>query len=284
MVTRTSDLSLEERIALYDRVLELRQRRRLTYEQIRERIQRCNRVQLSLSCIGNWINGIHQPLGNFNKFDGKPSPELANIIGAILSDGDRRKYQHSLRLRVKDYEYDCEFGRCLAKVLGREKPYKPFWSRSEGRFVVEVCSILLYKFLDRPWWELTPYVEHCKNCVAAFLRAFFDGEGSITGVTLVLYNTDKEILLFVQKCLQKYFGIATAGPYRSKKAGLFRDSRSGKIYRSEKTCHRLRVCSESLPLFYQHIGFTIERKQHRLVVAVRRQVASYFPLDRRANA
>lgn len=68
-------------------------------------------------------------------------------------------------------------------------------------------SILLYKFLDRPWQKLEPYIEHCKDCVAAFLRAFFDGEGSICGRNLNIYNTDKALLLYIQRLLRLYFDI-----------------------------------------------------------------------------
>jgi intein-encoded DNA endonuclease-like protein len=119
-------------------------------------------VQFPRSAIIHWINGKHKPLGNVNKFDEKPSSELTYIIGAIFSDGykyfDNKGYL--LRLAVNDKEFAEEFGRCLAKILGRKKPYKPFWDKNKKQWTVVGCNILLYRFLNKPFEGLKPYIEY----------------------------------------------------------------------------------------------------------------------------
>jgi len=81
------------------------------------------------------------------------------------------------------------------------------------------CSILLYKFLNKPLKELKPYIEYSKETVASFLQAMFDGEGCIhvkfrgerRERKLLLHNTNKELLSYIQYLLKKYLNIDTTG-------------------------------------------------------------------------
>jgi intein-encoded DNA endonuclease-like protein len=113
---------------MYDDTIKLR-KQGLTHGQIQERIYEKYGMQLPQPTISNWVNEKHKPFRNLNKFDGKPSPELSYIIGAILGDGT--KYMESghrnytLELKVKDKDFAETFGHYLAKVLHREKPYGP---------------------------------------------------------------------------------------------------------------------------------------------------------------
>jgi len=265
-------LPLELRLQLYDKVLQLREQG-LSYSNIIKRIHKLSGVRLNKSHISYWVRGKHKPLGGINTFDEKPTPELAGLIGTMLSDGSRHPHGSSKAfwLGVKDREYVREFGRCLAKILGRKKPYKIGWSRSKQRWVLEVRSILLFNHLDKPWQELKPHIEANRNCLARFLRMFFDGEGGISGRTLRVFNTDYELLLYIQRRLRQYFGIETTGPHKGQKAGYrFRDPKSGKIYETKKQCYCLHFRTNSLPRFYRYVGFTIRRKQRRLIEAVRK--------------
>lgn len=266
-------LPLEQRIRLYSEVHMLR-RKGLSYSQIVKRIQRFSGIRLSSSHISEWVNGKHQPLGNVNKFDGKSSPELAGIIGVVLGDGnrnvERRNNGRRIRLEVTDKDYAEAFGRDLAKVLQKEKPYRPHWSQREQSWTVTARSILLFGRLDKPWWELRPDIEASRACVAHFLRKFFDGESNIEGRTLNVYNTNKELLLYIQRLLRRYFRIETTGPHRSAKAGQRFRGANKKIYKRKKTCYRLYVRVKNLPRFHRYIGFTIARKQRRLAEAIQK--------------
>lgn len=271
MSRREPGLPLEQRLQLFNEMLRLR-RGGLSHRQIKERIHGFTGVRLHISQVYRWVDGTHKPLGNVNKFNGKPSTELAGVIGMLLSDGDRQLHSDYLvRFQVKDRDFAEAFGHDLAKVLGKKRSYEPFWSRSAQLWIVEGRSILFFRFLDRPWQKLKPYIEHCKDCVAAFLRAFFDVEGSIRGRELKLYNTNREILLYIKHLLRRYFGIVSTSPLPiGPKPGQRFRGINGKIYRHNKQCYQTYIPVKDLPNFHRYIGFKIKRKQRRLVEAIQK--------------
>lgn len=265
-------LPIEQRLRLFNEVLQLR-RQGLSYSHIIKRIHRSREAQLNGATVSRWVNGKSHPLGHVNVFHNQASPELAYIIGTLLSDGDRRQYggHHALRLRVKDYEYAFEFGRCLTKVLGRREPYVPRWNEKEQNWLTEASSILLFRHLAKPWHQLRDYIEASKACVAACLRAFYDGEGSVEGRRLTVYNSHKELLLYVKHLLRRYFHIEATGPHKTGKVGyLFRDPRNEKTYETKKQCYYLYVPATYRPKFQKHVGFTISRKQLKLIEAIQK--------------
>ncbi|MEM0350135.1 MAG: hypothetical protein QXD24_08185, partial [Candidatus Caldarchaeum sp.] len=68
----------------------------------------------------------------------------------------------------------------VAEVLGREPP-KPRINK-DGRWIVGVGSKTLYELLRKPLKlkRLRPFIEYSDECMGAFLRGFFDSEGSIS--------------------------------------------------------------------------------------------------------
>ncbi|MEM3406631.1 MAG: LAGLIDADG family homing endonuclease [Nitrososphaerota archaeon] len=268
-VERRRCLPLEIRLQMYDDVIELR-KQELTQKEIQRKIYEKYGMRLPQPTICCWLRKKHYPLGRINKFDEKPSPELNYAVGTIIGDGykrfDSRNYR--FRLVVKDYEFAEEFGKCLAKVLKRREPYKPFWNEKEKKWIVEGCSIRLYKFLDKPLEELKPYIEYSKDCVSAFLRALFDGEGSIHGRILELHNTNIELLNYAKYLLKKYFDIDATGPYLVRKSGKIIYFPNGRIAKTTKDLYRIYIRTQSLLNFYKYIGFTIKRKRERLIKAI----------------
>jgi intein-encoded DNA endonuclease-like protein len=163
----------------------------------------------------------------------------------ILSDGykcfDEKNY--FLRLAVIDKEYAEEFGRCLARVLGKKEPYKPYWNEKLKQWIVIGYSVQLYKFLDKPLEELKIYIEHCKDCVSAFLKALFDGEGSMPKHkrALRLYNTNKELLIYTQYLLKRYFNIDATGPYLATKKGTIIHLPNNMISKANGDCYYIYI-------------------------------------------
>ncbi|MEM2179091.1 MAG: hypothetical protein QW272_09765 [Candidatus Methanomethylicaceae archaeon] len=117
----------------------------------------------------------------------------------------KKKY---IRETFKEKEVAEEFGRCLAKVVGRKKPYKPYWDKKLKQWVIEGGNEQLYDFLNRPLEELKPYIEYSKETVASFLRGVFDRSGDVNEKGIVLYGS-KELLEYVRYLLKKYFDIDT---------------------------------------------------------------------------
>lgn len=217
----------------------------LSRGQIIEKIHKLNGVRLYQSIIGFWVRGVKTPLGNINSFDAKPSPTLAYVIGAKIGDGygyeHKSSYSYQIGLRVNDYEFAAETERNLAKLLGQRTPYEPWWDKWNRQWCVLCYSVLLYRFLQQPLEKLRPYVEHCRDCVAAFIRAIFDNEGSISGRILTVHNTNRELLLYIQQLLDRYFDIEATGPHKggTRKGQRFRSPTNGKIYKAKKTVYYL---------------------------------------------
>jgi intein-encoded DNA endonuclease-like protein len=276
---RRKYLPLEIRAKMYDDVIELR-KQGLKYKEIQRRIYEKYGKQISRPLISYWVNRKHKPLGKVNKFDEKPSPKLEYVIGAMFSDAYKyfNDENYRLGLTVIDKEFAEEFGKCLAKVLGRRKPYEPYWNENKKQWVVVGCSIQLFEFLNRPLEELRPYIEHCKDCVASFLRALFDAEGSIyvkiregkKQRMLRLYNTNKELLIYAKYLLKKYFDIDATGPHLTRKSGKIFNFPNGKITKTTRDYYSIYIRTNSLLDFYKHIGFTIKRKQQNLIEAIKK--------------
>jgi intein-encoded DNA endonuclease-like protein len=264
---RRKILPLEIRMKMYEDVIELG-RQGLTQREIQKRIHEKHGIRLPQPTISVWTNGKHNPFGNINKFDEKPSPKLAYIIGAILSDGykyiTKKKFNYSIRIAVNDREFAEKFAECLTEILKKKKPYKPFYDKNQKKWVVAGYSIRLYKFLNRKLKELKRYIEYDKDCVSAFLQAVFDGDGSIHKRTLLLYNTDKKLLSYVQYLLKKYFDIDTTGPHLARKKSNIIHSP-----KANKDEYYIYIRAKSLQKFYECIGFVIKRKQQRLIKAVK---------------
>jgi intein-encoded DNA endonuclease-like protein len=140
---KRSYLLRDLRIRLFDEVNRLR-RDGLTYKEIIEAIWRRYGVRLSKSHISYWIHRTHSPYnGRYMPSTEllRPSEELAYVIGVKVGDGYAGKSRHTVKsynrvrigLKVKDREFAEEFGRCLAKVLGR-RPVNPRYRKSLRRY------------------------------------------------------------------------------------------------------------------------------------------------------
>jgi intein-encoded DNA endonuclease-like protein len=258
-------LTLELRMGLCSAVLEL-SKLSMSYRQIQAALFDYAHIWLSKGSISCWVRGIHNPSGRTNKFHTDPSPELAYVIGVITGDGNLNVhgYNYEMLLSVTDRDFAKEFSRCLAKILIRPNPYCVRWSEKRKRWIVQGSSIILHGFLRRGWRRLKTYIEHCYRCRASFLRALFDGEGTISRNRLSIYNTDGHLLLYIRVLLSKY-GITTRNPYAGKRAGsILKDPRTGRLYERRKTCYTLPIRAADTLKFAKHIGFSIHRKNRLL--------------------
>jgi intein-encoded DNA endonuclease-like protein len=257
--------TLEVQLLLNAEVLELH-KKSLPYSKIIEEMRLRHSVKLAKSSISGWVNGKHTPLGRAHSFDSKGSPELAYIIGVESGDGSLnfKRYNYRVRLNAIDKDFVLEFDRCLSKVLNapRHKTWKG--SGANEFFQLEVSSYLLYRFLRRPLAILTPWIETDSDCVAGFLRGFFDSEGSVseTGV-VTASNTNLDLLRYVCELLRKYFGIvATAPRLTTKKGSLL--VRRGRAYVRKSDCYSIRLPMAYVLTYYRKVGFAIRRKSLRL--------------------
>ncbi len=247
---------------------------------------------VSLSTVKGWIAGKYSPYGpkpplplpaprpsthHPRRINLEPSVELAYIIGVVLGDGTAThdgNYGKVIALRAKDEEFVREFARCLTKALGRENPVKVWFWKTQKLFVAKAYSVALYRLLHKPvdLGRLRPFIEHCEECMAAFLRGFADSEGNVAEHgSIRIYNTDEELLSYVKELLKR-LGIEATGPHLIYRAGtpLF-DSRTGKMHERRRGYYVLRTRARSAHVFYQKIGLTITRKLRRLEEYLKRK-------------
>ena len=266
--TKSSGLraaTLDLRLLLHEEVMKLR-KKHYSYTEIIARVDRKHHVKLTKPVISYWVLGKHSPGGGSHLFAPKPTPDLAYVIGAETGDASLnakiKNYQYRVRLKAKDREFVEEFDRAVSAVLNCS-PHR-LWRTRESEFYVEIGSYLLYKFLQRPLEELKPFIEHCKKCAAAFVRGFFDSEGSMAeSGALTAYNTNVELLRYVQSLLFRFLEVETTGPRLKLMKGSIL-TRRGKSYIRNFDCFVIYVRRRSLARFYEIVGLTIRRKRLRL--------------------
>lgn len=257
----------QERERLYLRAQELR-KEGLSYNKIIARVEEECGVRLSMSHLSGWLNGKHRPFGSVRQFVPTPSANLAYIIGVKWGDAStstNRNHMHMIKLRVKDKDFAEEFSRCLSAVLNRSPP-SVNWNAKTSSWHTETSSVLLQAFLLSPANEQMKVIEHCDSCEGAFLRGFFDSEGSISRRKLMVYNGDLDKLQYVVRLL-KSLGVEATGPHmRSAAGGIVMIK--GKEWHVNKNSYSVYVRAISLAKFQELVGFTILRKRDRLSSAV----------------
>jgi intein-encoded DNA endonuclease-like protein len=258
---------------MFERVLWLRGQSYLCREIIEE-IQDQFGVRLAKETISYWVRGISSPLNSGHLFNPKPIPELAYVIGVETGDAylneKRNNYQYRIILRAVDVDFVEAFNQAVAKVLGCS-PHKLWKGKNVRETVVEFGSYLLHKFLSQPLGQLKVFIEHCEDCAAAFLRGFFDSEGSVdTNGHVTASNTDTILLRYVQYLLKIFFHIEATGPHLGKRKGTIL-TRRGKSYVRRSDCFSIYVRTSFLKAFDQEIGLTIGRKKVRLENALGRR-------------
>lgn len=237
-----------------------------SYLEIIDEIERQTGVRLSKSCLSGWIRGTHSPLGSATSFEPTATPELAYVIGTETGDASLNatigNSQYRIRLKAKDRSFVEEFDRAVSATLncGRHR----IWKTKDSEYYVEIGSYFLYGFLRRPLEELKCFVEHCEECVAAFVRGFFDSEGSVSkSGELTAYNTDLELLGYVKDLMFRFLFIESTGPHLNARKGSLL-VRRGKSYYRNSDCFFIYVRKKSLATFYKRVGLTIPRKRVRL--------------------
>jgi intein-encoded DNA endonuclease-like protein len=272
---RRKYLPRELRIKAFNDVRKLR-KRGLSYTEIRKEIYRKYGVWIPLSTMRRWLRGVSTPY-NGRRIPSlellKPSEDLAYVIGMLLGDGSvwevRRAYEdYRISLKAKDKEFVEESAIHVARVLRCRPPKVYFDARTDSYYFI-ISSRTLYELLKKPidTKKLQKYIEHCRKCIAACLRAFFDSEGSVRddGV-ITVGNTNYQLLKYVQHLL---LGIMAKGPDLVHRQGTIIHI-EGRRHRRRRNVYCLYIKPRDVIKFYRWIGFTIRRKQKRLEEYLRR--------------
>lgn len=238
-----------------------------TFGQIISRIEEKYHVAIPKGTLSGWVNGKNSPQRAGHAFVPRPIPELAYIIGAKAGDASLNvkasSYQYRIRLKATDADFVETFSHAVATSL--ECPYRRVCRDEKTReFYVEYGSYLFHHFLQKPLKDLAPFIEHDPSCVAAFLRGFFDSEGSVgNDGSTTASNSNLETLEYVRYLLLKYFRIDTTGPRLGTRKGSIL-TRRGKSYVRNVDCYQIYIMRAFLKEFHKKVGLSIRRKSIRL--------------------
>jgi intein-encoded DNA endonuclease-like protein len=260
---------LAQRMQLFDAVKKYRAEGK-SYNAIIAAVEEEFHVRLSKSHVSNWTTGKNLPDGSVTKFVPVPTTSLCYVIGVMQGDGSMSicgDHNYRLKLRVTDNDFAQAFAGAIGIVLNKTGPPVRFHTKTNA-WHVDVSSLLLQQFLRRPLEELRPTIEHCDECSGAFLRGFFDSEGSMSGRSLTASNGDLELLAMVTNRLRA-LSIEFAGPYLIKEGGDLVMIR-GKLWRRNLNQYYVHIRARSLKLFQEKVGFCIKRKSDSLALAVNR--------------
>ena len=184
------------------------------------------------------------------------SPELAAFMAYVVAEGNRHPgcvtitQDKNLNPEIHDHI------RQLAKMLFG-------WDGDLGDtqrdLRINISSVLIKSYLEGlgvspvlsaqksvPW----PIFRGTRESVAAFLRAFFDSEGSVGGGVVEVSSASEQLLREVQVLLLRFGVVCTRSPK--------------KVKGYDHTYWRLALCGDDLRAFQEHIGFTTPRKQQAL--------------------
>ena len=224
---------------------------------------------VELATIKSWIAGTHSPYGRVYQLPREPIPELAYLIGANFGDTSRCKnwrHNYTIRLRVKDEDFAREFARAASVVLG--KPCKVWFDKKRGLWQTDVLSMLLYNLVTKALSDLKAIIIHCSDCVAAFVRGFFDAEGCANNQGLTASNGNLGLLRYIRNLMAMCFNIEVTGPNKRGPAPGTRVQIKGRWVRVNLQNYIIRVRNVSLSSFEKHVGFTIGRKREALRLLV----------------
>ncbi len=165
------------------------------------------------------IKSINLSRSNFIKLPEKTSPKLMELLGLIVSDGNISKKQDSVGFYGNDIVLINRFKYLMKEVFGIEKFKK---TNVGDLFGVIVYSKLLVEFLRAldfssekkhhvpPYFFKLPIKE-----VQAFVRGYFDGDGTVSRLkinnrvypTPILYSVNKNFLGQLQALMLLKLGI-----------------------------------------------------------------------------
>ena len=270
---RVRDLPLEQRLELYNKAMELRQKN------FGKAFKIGKKLGINYKVVDHWLRGckpgrrgVHPP---WKIPDLTPSPELSYVLGVYYGDGWITTWKNDrwVGLSANDRDFVEEFSRCLSKVIGRRELY-PIQHRGDS-YNTRVCNKTLHAFLNKSLEEHKYIIEEFP---APFLRGFFDSEGGVYRVggpevqrfgeyyELKAVSTNLLLLQYIRDLLSRRFSLSTHIGAPQKAKPHFVD---GRLAIATKDCYRLRTARhDNLQKFNEKIGFTIKRKQEKLARVV----------------
>lgn len=241
-------------------------------------------VKLNKSNLSYWANNNVKLFGGRNNFLPKKSLELAYILGVMFGDGtlhfDEKKKDYVIRLDAIDKDFVERFSKYVSKVLGKDKFYSVCQMGGRGYSTIystRARSKELFYFIKDLKEDFEKVKHFAETYPKEFIQGLADSEGcpQITATKsfrvniLVACSSNDSLLIYVKNLLKIKFGIGTRF-YLSKKAGVTDSIINGRPITRTMNLYGLDTISfENSKLFSKCVGFSIGRKQTKLLVACR---------------
>lgn len=220
--------------------------------------------------IRNWTNLGRSPFGKVKSFNENGNyTARAYILGVLCGDGSVAK--NNLRLKVNDRDFAEAYRKALKDGFDMDSCIRPWHDGRNQRYVVNCGSVLLSHYLMQrspfgiyDWRVPNEIWNGTVKAKRAFLKGWFDSEGSFTGNEAVNGDSNNLIGLMEVKRLLGEIGIATTPNKPKPTISKHQQYQSAPSYRIS-ICNRINI-----ERFAQQIGFSIERKQSKLLRYVAR--------------
>ena len=177
------------------------------------------------------------------------SPEKAYILGVLCGDACLTKKIVRLEIK-KDEEFVAEFVDSFEKVYGLK--YKYIYYKPKNSFVAQISSILIAKDLARyanfktREWKVPKEISESNDSklIGAFLRGFYDSEGSATRSAIISCSVNRVGLEQVGRLLENL------------------DIKNKMVERYNGKFYLLYIFrKERMKRYIEKVGFTIKRKK-----------------------
>ena len=204
--------------------------------------------------------GVLRKLKNQKRIElcGKIDDDFCYVLGVVEGDGCisfRKEGGACIYLSVVDEDFAKAFYCSLKAWSGT---YCRFWKDGDRWRVTQssVASAKALKIFDK---ELLRHLDDSK--ITAFLKGMFDSEGNVSNRCIRFYNSDMELVGLVKELL-KIIGIQDSYIY-TRPSGIHEFGGRKSLV---KPVHALHISGRrNLELFHKMIGFSIERKQEKLL-------------------
>jgi len=193
--------------------------------------------------------------------------DLAYIFGVIEGDGYCRKRKNTKRtsgeiiLKVKDKDFAEEFANRLKRWSGVNPKY---WEK-DGEFFTALYSVDAVDVIKKI--RLRELIISNKKVKSNFLKGMYDSEGGVIGTNLnrrkfacrwIHFSNNNEKLVKTVNRILNDLGI----PHKIK-------SRIHSGFGSKKLQYEVLIFGlENFKKFYKNIGFSIKRKQNKLLEVI----------------
>mgnify|MGYP000904728859 CR=1 FL=1 len=184
------------------------------------------------------------------------SPDLAAFLAYVVAEGNRHPacvtITQDKNLNPETHRHIRDLGDTLFGWVGNQ-------GDAQRDLRINISSVLIRSYLEGlgvapvlsaqksvPW----PIFRGTRESVTAFLRAFFDSEGSVGGGVVEVSSASEQMLREVQVLLLRFGVVCTRSPK--------------KVKGYNHTYWRLALCGDDLRAFKEHIGFLTPRKQQAL--------------------